>query len=67
MTSNIDIYRTANGLVKQYGEDAPIHAAMLADEQLAEGDMDGYAVWKQILAAIEELMSEKRPEGARFH
>ncbi len=28
MTSELDIYRSANLLVKQHGEDAPIHAAM---------------------------------------
>ena len=28
MTSDIDIYLTANELIKQHGEDAPIHAAM---------------------------------------
>ena len=32
MTSPIDIYQTANELIKQHGEDAPIHAAMRADE-----------------------------------
>jgi hypothetical protein len=31
MTSDLDIYRSANLLVKQHGEDAPIHAAMRAD------------------------------------
>ena len=55
MTANIDIYQTANELIKQHGDDAPIHAAMRADELLDAGDMDGQAVWKQILAAIEEL------------
>ena len=44
MTSNIDIYQTANELIKQHGEDAPIHAAMRADELLDAGDMDGQAV-----------------------
>ncbi len=29
---NIDIYRIANGLVKQHGADATIHAAMLVDD-----------------------------------
>ena len=28
MTSDLDIYRTANELIKQHGEDAPIQAAM---------------------------------------
>ena len=37
MASNIDIYRTANELIKQHGEDAPIHAAMRADELLNAG------------------------------
>jgi len=52
-----------NGLA-QHGEDAPIHAAMRADELLDAGDIDGQAVWKQILAAIEELLSGDRPEDA---
>ncbi len=36
----------------------------LADEQLDAGDFDGQAVWKRILAAIEELLSGDRPEDA---
>ncbi len=31
MVPNLDIYRSANVLVKQHGQDAPIHAAMRAD------------------------------------
>ena len=67
MTSPIDIYRTANELIKQHGPDAPIHAAMRADELLDAGDLDGQAVWKRILAAMEELMSEERPENDQMH
>ncbi len=40
MTSDLDIYRSANILVKQHGEDAPIHAAMRADAMLEAGDLD---------------------------
>ncbi len=64
MTSNLDIYRSANLLVKQHGEDAPIHAAMRADAMLEKGDPDGYAVWKRIVKAVEELLSRERPAGA---
>ncbi len=32
-----DIYRSANVLVKQHGQDAPIHAAMRADAMLEKG------------------------------
>ncbi len=49
MTSDLDIYRSANLLVRQHGEDAPIHAAMRADAMLEAGDLDGYSVWKRIL------------------
>ncbi len=34
MTSYIDTYRSANLLVKQHGEDAPIEAARLADASM---------------------------------
>ncbi len=54
MTSDLDIFRSANLLVKQHGQDAPIEAAMRADAMLEKGDLDGYAVWKRILRAVEE-------------
>ena len=60
MIPDLDIYRSANVLVKQHGPDAPIHAAMRADAMLEKGDVDGYAVWKRIVKAIEELRREKR-------
>ena len=55
MTSDLDIYRSANLLVKHHGPDAPIHAAMRADAMLEAGDLDGYATWKRIVRAIDEL------------
>ncbi len=59
MTSDLDIYRSAQVLVNQHGEDAPIHAAMRADAMLEKGDLDGQAVWLRILRATKE-----RPAGA---
>ena len=47
VTSNIDIYRAANELIRQHGEDAPIHASMRHDELLEAGDVDGCVVWKR--------------------
>ncbi len=67
MTSDLDIYRSANELIKQHGEAADIEAAMRADERLAAGDMEGEAVWLRIIKAIEELLSEERPEGEKVH
>ncbi len=45
MTSDIDIYRSAHELIKQYGDAADIEAAMRADQYLAAGDVEGEAVW----------------------
>ncbi len=67
MTSDLDIYRSANLLVKQHGKDAPIEAAMRADELLERADLDGYTVWKRILRAVGELQGTDPALGARFH
>ena len=67
VTSDLDIYRAANELIKQHGDVADIEAAMRADECLAAGDMEGEAVWLRIIKAIEELLSEERPEDAEVH
>ncbi len=67
MTSDLDIYRSAQALVKRHGQDAPIHAAMRADELLEAGDLDGVAVWKRILRAVEELQATKPKPGEAVH
>ena len=67
MASDLDIYRSANELIEQHGEDAPVLAAMRADELMEAGDMEGEAVWIRIVKAIEELLSEERPEDAEVH
>ncbi len=67
MTSDIDIFRSANLIVKQHGPDAPIEAAMRADAMLEKGDLDGYAVWKRILRAVEELRRVEPGSGAQVH
>ena len=67
MTSDLDVYRSANELIKQYGDAANIDAAMRADELMDAGDMDGEAVWLRIVKAIEELQSEERPGDGAVH
>ncbi len=61
VTSDIDIYRSANELIKQHGDAADIEAAMRADERLAAGDMEGEAVWLRIVEAIAELLDTTPP------
>ncbi len=67
MTSDLDIWRSANLLVKRHGEDAPIHAAMRADAMLEAGDLDGYVVWKRILRAVGELQGVVPKPGEVVH
>ncbi len=67
MIPDLDIYRSAQALVKQHGKDASVHAAMRADELLEAGDLDGYAVWKRILKAVEELQGTVPGSGVRVH
>ena len=67
MTSNLDIYRSAHALIQQHGDAAAIEAAMKADAMLDEGDLDGAAVWRQIVAAINELQRGKLKPGERPH
>ena len=57
MTSDLDIYRSANVPVKRRGADAMLEA----------GDLDGYAVWKRILRAVEELRGTAPKSGEAVH
>jgi hypothetical protein len=68
MTSDLDIYRTAAVLVREYGpEQAPLMAAKRADALLGLGDADGQRVWKAILRAVQELVRHGRKPGERVN
>ena len=64
MTDDKDIFRSAKLLINRHGDDAVIEAAMQADKMLEAGDVDGQAVWKRILTAVDELLSKERPKDA---
>ncbi len=62
MIGEADIWRSAAQIIKRYGEDAPLEAAMRADAMLEAGDLDEQGVWKRIKKAAEELLREQ-PDG----
>lgn len=64
MVTELDIYRAARVLVREHGADSPIATAMHYDALLDAGDLDGAAVWKRILAAIDVLL-DKQPRNGR--
>jgi hypothetical protein len=67
-TSDLDIYRTANLLIQQYGiEDAPLIAARRADALLSLGEINGQRVWKAVAAALEELTRSRPAPGERLN
>ena len=39
MLTNLDIYRSAQVLIRQHGEDAALEAAMRADAMLEKGEL----------------------------
>jgi hypothetical protein len=55
-----DIFRAAKLLIDQHGGAAPIRAVERAEELADKGDLDGVAVWRRILEAIEELQRGRR-------
>ena len=63
MIHDLDIYRGANVIIKQYDQDAPIHAAMRADATLEAGDLNGYAVFKRILAGYRGSRGDRAQVG----
>jgi len=67
MTSDLETYRAAKELIKQFGDAADSEAAMHADECLAAGNMEGEAVWLRILRAVEELLLREPPGGTVTH
>ncbi len=63
MTPDLDIYRAAAILVKRYGGDAPVTAAMRADAMLEKGDLDGAVSSRASFAAIGSDCSAPSPAG----
>ncbi len=54
-----DIRRSAKGLLELHGRDAVLVATLQADDQLFEGDLDGYHKWKRVGLVLDELMAER--------
>ena len=67
VTSALDIYRTAQVLIREHGDGAALEAAQRADAMLEKGDMDGAAVWRRIVRAVEEIQRQDRRSGEPAH
>jgi len=67
MISDREIYQTAQVVIKKYGDDALIEAALRQDKLSAEGDQEGARVWKRIADAIEFLQIPKTLSDRSVH
>ena len=65
MTYNTDIHRYANDLVLEYGDDAPIQAALRAHTLLDQGDRAGYALWRRIGSMSNVILSKTAVADSR--
>jgi hypothetical protein len=67
MVADLDIWRTANVLLREHGQDALTIAAQRRDKLLDVGDVDGVAVWRRIMTALEELRRTRPANGEHRH
>jgi len=67
MTSDRDIYASANLLIKQHGKDAAIFATMQANACGVRDDHAGKATWVRIIRAIEELKKAPPKNPSALH
>ncbi len=64
MLEDLDIYRSANLMIRQHGDDATIEAAKKADAMATKGDREGARTWLRVLQAIDQLQAKEQPDGA---
>jgi hypothetical protein len=64
---DIDIWRATEQMRKLYGDDAAIHSAMRADKLMDQGDIEGFDMWKRVVAALNELDRMKLRVGEAKH
>jgi hypothetical protein len=57
-----EIWRAAEQMRKLHGADAAIHSAMRANKLMDQGDIEGFDMWKRVVAALNEL-DRKAPRG----
>ncbi len=67
MLSDFDLWRSAQVMVKRYGDGAATEAAMRVDESLDQCNLDGKRLWMRIMQTIEELQQERPRDGKAVH
>ena len=67
MIAELDIWRAAEQMRKLHGADAAIHAAVRADKLMDQSDIEGFTMWKRVVAALNELERATPRDGEARH
>ena len=67
MVSELDIYRAANLLIKQYGDRAEVYAFDHSRKLSAIGDNEGTAVWVRIAKAAKDILKREPSASESQH
>jgi hypothetical protein len=65
--NELDIWRSANVLLKRYGGEAIFIATKRADTLLDQGDVQGCSAWVRIAKAITDLERKGAGKADRVH
>jgi len=61
------VWRSAHQLVLEHCHNATLHAAMNADRALAEGRLDNYRFWLEVIEALRDMGRCGPVDGERLN
>jgi hypothetical protein len=67
MIQDIDIYRTAQVIINQYGEEAVLEAMKRVDRYLSRNNANGAVLWNRVADAILTLQMPENLIDATVH
>ena len=67
MIGDRDIWRAAHLVIQRHGAEAALYAARRSDELRTAGDVDGGAIWYQILEAVAEVWRTRPTKGEQVN
>jgi len=67
MTAYRAVWRSAHQLVLEHCDNAALHAAINADQALAEGRLDNYRFWRDVIDALKDMGRRLPVDGERLN
>ena len=67
MTAYRAVWRSAHQLVLEHCDNAALHAAINADQALAEGRLDNHRFWRDVIDALKDMGRRLPVDGERLN